>query len=544
MNVMLVDDYPLIIEGFKKLFNWKKHGFPVVATANNGRQAACLLKTTPVDIVFTDIKMPVLNGLELIKIIKAQYPHIKIVVLSAYDDFQLVRNAFNLGANNYMLKQEMNEETIMDICKYLQNEIELERKRSNTLPYGPEDFANIMREKEELEYKLNVNLHTIRERFFKRLITYDDIDKNDDILREQIELKIIFESQNIALMLFKAENIDYNIDIEPLSFAIETSMRSVIETNFNAYLFVIDYSKYGIIFSIPSISEFENYAHSVFTLIQKQLYTYVQIVVTAGVSNVALGLAELRHLFTQAQTACEYRFIYGKNKLLFFKNIPDTSNEIHLKYNDRIDFLIESLKSKNFYDLLNSLDTLCVSDKGLSVHDIHQVNMLFHRYTWIIINFIEDQNLAIDANKLLITFQFLSTAGSVEELNSWLTETLQNIVVSYERDSRYIAFFKQYIKEHYREGNLKIDEIADYIGISANYLGKLVYKETNCHFSEYLNIYRIEQAKSILSNSILKIYEVAEQVGYNNVEHFARVFKRLVDMSPSAYANKNTQIAK
>ncbi|MEG0693008.1 MAG: helix-turn-helix transcriptional regulator, partial [Oscillospiraceae bacterium] len=84
-----------------------------------------------------------------------------------------------------------------------------------------------------------------------------------------------------------------------------------------------------------------------------------------------------------------------------------------------------------------------------------------------------------------------------------------------------------------------IDDVAQSLGISVGHIGKLIYKEMDCHFSDYLNYYRIEYAKEMLKKTTMKVYEVSYNTGYNNVEHFTRVFKKIVGMTPLAYANKN-----
>ena len=103
-RVMLVDDEPFILDGMKKLIDWDEMGLEIVAEAYDGIQALDILEKTRIDILLTDIKMPNLNGLELIKKIKHLYTNIKTIILSGYDDFEFVKERRLLGIENYLLK--------------------------------------------------------------------------------------------------------------------------------------------------------------------------------------------------------------------------------------------------------------------------------------------------------------------------------------------------------------------------------------------------------------------------------------------------------
>ena len=282
MKVLLVDDYPLILEGLIRIFDWKENGFSVVLRAGNGKQALEALEKQPVDIIFTDIEMPVMDGLVLIKEVRNKYPHIKIAVLSAHDDFELVRTAFKLGAGDYLLKHEMDYETIKRICDNFKNKIEFE--------------------------------------------------DNSDV------------TQN---------------------------------------------------------------------------------------SNVTNSIEEKKAL-----------------------------EKVTVEYNDS---------------------------------------------------------------------------------NFWLQDTKKINDVLWKNHSKHFTLFCQYVSALYSDSDLKISDIANSLGISAGYLGKLVYRETKYHFSDFLNSYRIERAKDFLTTTTLKIYEVSERSGYKNVEHFTRVFKKITGLSPTEYANLHSK---
>jgi two-component system response regulator YesN len=117
IKVMLVEDELLVRSGMRTLFNWGSHGFDLVAEASNGEEALQILRDHAVDIVITDIRMPVMDGLELIAKIRGSGLECEIIVLSSYDDFQYVRKAMQMGVSDYIHKPTMTQQELMETLK-------------------------------------------------------------------------------------------------------------------------------------------------------------------------------------------------------------------------------------------------------------------------------------------------------------------------------------------------------------------------------------------------------------------------------------------
>ena len=111
IRVLIVDDEPFIRQGVKILINWKEHGYEVIGEASNGKEAMEIIKNTSVDLVITDIKMPEMNGLELIERVKKNnYKNIKFIVLSGFYEFEYAKTAIKYGVKDYVLKPIQKEE--------------------------------------------------------------------------------------------------------------------------------------------------------------------------------------------------------------------------------------------------------------------------------------------------------------------------------------------------------------------------------------------------------------------------------------------------
>ena len=103
-SIMIVEDEYLVRQGIASLVNYEQFGMQVIAQAENGREAWQKFQENPVDILLTDINMPLMNGLELAKLAREKAPKCHIVFLTGYDDFDYARTAIKLGADDYLLK--------------------------------------------------------------------------------------------------------------------------------------------------------------------------------------------------------------------------------------------------------------------------------------------------------------------------------------------------------------------------------------------------------------------------------------------------------
>ena len=132
-KIIIVDDEPFVRTGFKMSVDWEKYGFQIVAEASNGREALAEIERCCPDVIFTDIKMPVMDGIELIRHVRKNYPHIISIVLSNYNEFDLVKQAMKAGAEDYFLK------VTVDISKLIQFMQKLKPKlEENKIAHQPD----------------------------------------------------------------------------------------------------------------------------------------------------------------------------------------------------------------------------------------------------------------------------------------------------------------------------------------------------------------------------------------------------------------------
>ena len=134
MKLMIVDDEPLALENFAELVDWEANGHQLVGCAENGQKALQLIHHVKPDVVFTDIRMPLMDGLELAKTLNEQYPEISVVLLTAYRDFEYAHKAISFGVREYLLKNQIEPEKVLTILQRIQNEKQRKKQAENWQP--------------------------------------------------------------------------------------------------------------------------------------------------------------------------------------------------------------------------------------------------------------------------------------------------------------------------------------------------------------------------------------------------------------------------
>lgn len=138
LKLLIVDDEKMIRIGFEKLVNWEKYNIQLVPSCSNGKEALDYLINNPIDILITDIKMPVMDGITLLSELKNRHINLKVtLVLSAFDEYNLIRNCFKLNIDDYLLKSNYDESSIVSLMlKLIKAKEENDHKNENKISYS------------------------------------------------------------------------------------------------------------------------------------------------------------------------------------------------------------------------------------------------------------------------------------------------------------------------------------------------------------------------------------------------------------------------
>ena len=189
---MIVDDELLVRIGLRSTIAWQEYGFTIVADAANGQQALKKFAATDPDILITDIRMPGMDGIELIKILKKQKPKLKTVILTNYDDFAYTKEALKLGADEYLLKSTLDNQTLLPILKRLWSEVQQESAEDQEL--------------QKLQKQASLGIFLLKKHFVESLISNElDEQRYQGFLRD---LGLDWHDNNWQLILLRGEKQD------------------------------------------------------------------------------------------------------------------------------------------------------------------------------------------------------------------------------------------------------------------------------------------------------------------------------------------------
>jgi len=527
-KVIIVDDEAIVRLTLQTILDWEKIGFQIVGAYANGKQALRYIQEQQqVDLVIADINMPIMNGLELIEEIKKMGLTTEILVISAYDDYELVRKAFKLGVNDYILKPDINYESM----NLLLGKIASRFKKIN-LKQGYES--------NEFDY----------EKWLSRLLQEETDAKMISVEPEQV----ILENYVVCLIMVEdymriVERFGQNLQ-ESLAIPFAETVKQVLFETKDYFLISRRPDEYVLIFnkigsSFENASKIQTY-EPLLNRIRLQLKSFLNISVSITVSSFGENQDCFKSLFDEAIAYMALRFPFGKGGILFssfmkpLKKIAEEYNSFQNRIllgmiidgnRAGVDSFLEDIayKASDFYretkDIKNVVNIylILICEVGQYLNDIQEDLLKVFRKD---INYY-DRLLRFGQTKEMDIF--------IKNWVYWLMDYFLN--QSNRTESNVIEKAKKYIFNNYKNASFSIKELSQFLGFSEKYFSAIFAKEVGETFTCYLTRIRIEQAKELMITTNMKIYEICEEIGYNNVEHFSRVFKKSTGFSPREYRN-------
>lgn len=532
-KVMVVDDEPLVRLAVKSLVNWEAHGFAMDLEASNGKQALKMLEENPdTDIIITDINMPVMDGLELIENIAAKGWKPEIVVLSAYNDYSWVRTAFRLGVNDYILKTEMEPEGILHVAKGMAEKIENRKSRA-------EGAAQVSRKTYDVRYQ--------RDLLLKALLEQEDMSYVHD---EILKLGLRISGKNKAVCYLWVDDYQTVLDrynnntLKSFTQSVCNSINQVLADTNAGEVLCLTPQEYVIFLCSddPSLKTGRDRITDILGRVRHSLANYVNISASIGVSDVRCGLDNIKQLFLQARENARLRFIFGKNRTIFPEEADRVAGGGNESLIGREAAFLNALREADVGKVNAELDKLLDIIGCNTGGKIEKIYSSYMELIFITVNFLNETGRDVEEvfGKEIDFYDKITKFETREEINIWIKNTIA-WTAGFLREnksikvSRAVASAREFIRSNYSNDNLTLKMVSDYVHLSESHLSSTFTRETGQSFIDYLTRVRIEKAKELIATTNLKIYEICEKVGYTNVEHFSRIFKKIAGISPKDY---------
>ena len=496
-RLLIVDDEDVIRDGLVNTIDWKSMGFSVVSTARNGREALDILETVQPDVILADIRMPRLSGIELAKSIQTDYPEIKVVILTGYDHFEYAQEAIEHNIFSYLLKP-YNSIKLTEVFSKLKNILDKRNRVSNL--------------------SIRANQTLINEELFQWI-------KKEILLDNTLLLsKWLLEHKGLYIYLFI--DIDHSF-IKNLQNKEYDSVAAFVSLE-NKFWLVSEMSPDVLEGNIKKITEAES------TVIYHAMYKFVH----------EPGL-ELDTIIEKLNKVNQLVFFY-ESSIVHAQDIekktrkPDDtffSNKVILD-------IVAAIKKENLEEIKDLLRFAYKVEKNKNLFERKIVNNLVSKWIRTLWKELANHNLIdeIEIKKISLIVDRIQTFSSFCSLTEYIFLKIVNATKNaglkiVNTSNLLIVNTLSIIQLRYKE-SLSLDLIANELEISSSHLSRLFKKELGINFKDYLKNFRISIAKEKLKNTTLKIYEIAEDVGYSEQTYFSDIFKRTVGCSPLRYRNK------
>ncbi|WP_217588088.1 response regulator [Lentibacillus saliphilus] len=533
MKLLIVEDERIVRKGILTSMNWEQYGIEDVAEAKNGKVALDIIRELKPDIVMTDIRMPVMDGLQLAENIHHDYPDMHIVILSGYEDFAYAQQAIKLGVSEYLIKpvgREELERVILSIKQTIDQKVALNNKQ------------------QQISQIYEANLNVISEQWLNAIISQEkEFNETNKTYAAQIGLQ--FTGPYYQLLLIEIDDyqiMETNMSSQQLT-RIKNDVFQRVQVHFptgarRPIIWKRNRCHIGIIFNINT-SETAHVLEQAQAL-QANMCIETEITVTIGLSSVFDKIEELAFAVLQAERALNKKKYSGKNAIYKYDTSLCDSLNTMPSY-DQFDWDKMTRNETDFIQHVRSLDTKRATAALQDVFVAFSNNKMALQWVknWALkVIFMMDQELKFNRHMIQDdqSIEIIKTSDTIHDVQALMEQQLINMIETVESarknsKNHVITRAIHYIEAHYQEP-LTLDHLAKYSFVSPSHFSKLFKKETGQTFIEWLNIYRVKQAKKLFTdNPAMPIYKVAEEVGFLDYKYFVRVFKRYSNMTPTAF---------
>lgn len=531
LKVFLVEDESVIREGFRDKIPWEQYGFQLVGEAGDGEMALPMIRKLKPDLLITDIKMPFMDGLSLSEIVKEEFPKIKIIIISGYDDFEYARQAIKAGVDQYLLKP-ITRTTLRGVLLEMKEKIEqgMEQKDYQA------QYQDEVQEFEQFSLR----------RFFEK------------ILEGKLSVKEIYEEAAAQSLQLTASC--YNLLLFSIYEKAEVSSRESRERLIRKQeevfhyflrhpqyiLFRFNVSCYGVLIKSEQsqMEELTENSLAHFKEVCAPEEDHLEWYVAVGTEVERLSM--LPQCYKDANHYFAYRFIKPGLHVLSETTLLDCLAGQGEKNIGTVDFM--QMDPEIIRDFLSRGEDKEIHDFVESyLYNIQNAlkSRMFRSYVilnirFAVVAFLE--SIGADQAEYLEEIEHAvqmirSEDSEIFEYFAGMLETAMGIRdrINSCQGGKMLKKALDYIDDHYDCDTLSLNLVAENIGMSASYLSAIFSQNMQKTFVEYVTEKRIEKAKKLLKQTDKNSGEIAKEVGYKDSHYFSFVFKKLQGCSPREY---------
>ncbi|WP_121613417.1 response regulator transcription factor [Mesobacillus foraminis] len=491
LKAVIFDDEYIVLQGLQKMIDWGKYGIELVGTATNGEEALTLFKTSLPDIVFTDIRMPGMDGLQVIEKILSSSPDTACIVFSGFNEFEYVKKALKLGVADY-LEKPITIPLIEDAIKRTLEKITHQKQISSIQSKWNESRI-------ELLEKATLDLLLIGE---------EAIPKWHESFGAQADQVVGVT----VLALSRKDEVLQN----------DLSYKAVPVRNGSEQLLVVFH------FQETTIED----------LWGKLLFWPEELGMFLGSGRTYKHLQDTKNSYREALQALRYGQFMDEAGWTRFEDIGENP-QLSVNLSEQEKAVICYMRAGDKAGLLAELNSFIKQLEGQRLNpEMIERELLKMIYLGMeVAKEVQEDILEVSGANFLphVEIQSMKTK---EKMYNWFREQMAKMMdwsLDVRKEIMHEAVEKacKYIKEYYSR-DLTLQEVSDYVGMNSTYFSLLFKEEMKQSYIKYLTQIRMEQAKKLLLEG-KKVGEVSEMVGYHSYRHFTELFKKYVGVKPGQY---------
>ncbi len=529
-KVLIVDDEMLARVGIKSLISWEQEGFTIIGEADNGEKALKEIKRLQPDIIISDYKMPIMDGIQLLLHCKKEKIPAVFIVLSAYSDYEYVRSTLKNGAVDYLLKLELEPDNLLQALHKAAEQIRVEKAESMPLlPAGDLSESSIRH-----AYRQLINGCSAAQ---------------TEACHKQILQGGTFPTGPLALAAFHILSAEKS-QLSAAQFADTVGpLINVIKEILESYTLAVTLSLHrdGVIcavFRCTDNMDCVNIVTSMALRVRETVKYMFNFSTFIGCSLCKDGVEDLNSAWMEASNAMHRAELYNMD-VCVAAALESVGTGTFTAENllEKIDRSIENLDYRTLQEAFRDIRAYILDEKradpqylcGVCCLLMFQFCSLKRRMGFKEAEIIESQQTLK---------HLLHTLSGRDGAIAFVRKVDMEFHKLMDGDNEYpaIARAKEYVEKHLKE-DISLEDVAASVSLSANYFSKLFHRRTGKKFTAYITDKKINAAKALLLSGNKNVGEIASELGFENATYFSKVFKKTTGVTPQAYQQRQRKNA-
>lgn len=531
MKILIVEDDFVVRQGIRFSFEWENYGLSICGDAANGKLGLELVDSLKPDIIITDIRMPIMDGLEFSEKVLGKNPEAKVIILSGYDDFSYAKKAIRLGVYDYLLKPVDADELLKCICR-LRDEILEEREKQRKL------------EKQEILVK--TYRAELFDRTMEKVIRPSFPEQKNVVMQEMAAFGVNFTDSAYKVLLLALENfllLTRNHswkEKEELIEQVRSEVQNVFGGGCRVQCFVNSSSQFVIVLGYESVSKL--YMEECYQKLIEFVTTELGFLCTISCGLEKYTPEQIYLSYQEAVSALRRHTSQIENHVFQYNGEQMQDDFGFLEIQEEEKQLMNDIQKYDTGGIVTYIDT--VFDKAVAEKEPYEkVNATCVRLASAVFTVLDEMGLHFQNESYTYrdTLLAIQQYHSVSNLKQFMTDFMKKVSNCLEKaeKKKYSSVVEQavdYVQRNY-QNEISVKSISADLFITPNYFSQIFKSQMGMNFIDYLNEVRVEKAKELLKDGHLKVYEVAELSGYPNYKYFNTVFKKYTGYSPKEYRN-------